>query len=86
MKGKRALLLFVLVLFLVHLAANISWMKYMESSGSAEGDLPADLTEGEINLKNGGKYRDGVVDNFDYFINPGYPTGSMLVAENTGNA
>ncbi|AAM04213.1 TPA: hypothetical protein HA338_16630 [Methanosarcina acetivorans] len=86
MKGKRALLLFVFVLFLVFPAANTVWIKYMGSSDPEAGDLPADLTEGEINLNNGGKYRDGIVDNFDYFRNPGYPIGYMHAAENTGSA
>jgi len=81
----RALLLFVFILFIVLPAANTARIKYMESSGSSAGDLPADLTEGEINLNNGGKYRDGVVDNFDYFLNPGYPVESTQAAGNTGN-
>jgi len=84
--GKRALLLFILILFLVLPAANTAWIKYVGSSDPEGGDLPADLTKEEINLNNGGKYRDGVVDNFDYFRNPGYPAGSTHASENTGNA
>lgn len=86
MKGKRALLLFIFILFLVLPAANAAWIKSAGSSDPVAGDLSADLTEGEINLNNGGKYRDGVVDNFDYFINPGYPAGFTHAAENIGSA
>ena len=85
MKGKRALLLFVFILFLVLPAANAAWIKYIDSSDSAEESLPADLIRGEIKLDNGGKYRDGVVDNFDYFLNPGYPAGATHAAGNIGS-
>ncbi|AKB27403.1 hypothetical protein MSSIT_0684 [Methanosarcina siciliae T4/M] len=85
MKGKRALLLFVFILFFVLPAANTAWIKYAGSSDPAAGDLPDELTEREINLNNGGKYRDGLVDTFDYFRNPGYPIGSTHDAENNGS-
>ncbi|KKH46734.1 hypothetical protein [Methanosarcina sp. 1.H.A.2.2] len=83
--GKRALLLLVFILFIVLPAANIDWIKCMEKSGSAAGDLPTDLTEGEINRSNDGKYRDGVVDNFDYYLNPGYPAGFTHATGNRGS-
>ncbi|AKB73639.1 hypothetical protein MSLAZ_0378 [Methanosarcina lacustris Z-7289] len=54
----------------------------MENSGPASGNLPEDLTEGEITSNNDGKYRDGVVDNLDYFLNPGYPAGFVCATEN----
>ena len=57
----------------------------MENSGPAAADLPTDLTEGEITNSNDGKYRDGVVDNLDYFVNPEYPSGFIHAAGNTGN-
>ncbi|MDD3246294.1 MAG: hypothetical protein PHF18_05500 [Methanosarcina sp.] len=75
MRFKRALLPFVFILFLVLPATNIDWIKCMENSDSAAVDLPTELTEGELTNGNDGKYRDGVIDNFDYFVNPGYPSG-----------
>lgn len=85
MKGKRVLLLLVFTLFFVFPAANTAWTNHMESFGSAACDLSTDLTEGEINLNYGGKYRDGVVDNFNNFVNRKYPVGATQAAENTGN-
>jgi len=64
------LLSFIFILFPVLPAANIDWIKLLENSSPAAADLPADLTEGEITNSNDGKCRDGVVDNFDYFVNP----------------
>ena len=83
MRYKRALLLFVSILFFALSAANIDWIRYMENSSSAAGDLTTDLTEGEITRNDDGKYRDGVVDNFDYFLNPGYPLRFIYAAGNT---
>jgi hypothetical protein len=85
LRYKRALLLFAFILFLAFPAANVDWIRYMENSGSAAGDLTTNLTDGEINQSNDGKYRDGVIDNFDYFLNPGYPAGFTHNGENTGS-
>ena len=85
MRYKRALLLFAFILVLAFPAANIDWIRHMENSGSAAGDLTTDLTEGEINHSNTEKYRDGVIDNFDYFLNPGYPSEFTHAGENTGS-
>ncbi len=76
------MLSFIFILFLVLPAANTDWIKCMENSGPASGNLPEDLTKGEITSNNDGKYRDGVVDNLDYFSNPGYPSGFACA---TGN-
>ncbi|AKB65954.1 hypothetical protein MSMAS_2758 [Methanosarcina mazei S-6] len=57
----------------------------MDRSESSAGNLLTDTTEGEIKLNDSGKYRDGLIDNFDYFINPGYPSGHMRHSGNTGS-
>ncbi|AKB19267.1 hypothetical protein MSWHS_2404 [Methanosarcina sp. WWM596] len=44
----------------------------MKNSSSAVGDLTTGLVEGEIIRIDDGKYRDGVVDNFDYLLNTKY--------------
>jgi hypothetical protein len=85
LKGKRALLPLVFILFIALPSANTDWIKYAENSGSTAGDLLTNPIEEEINRSYEGKYRDGVVDNFDYFINPGYPAGCTRTAVNTGS-
>ncbi|MDQ1274808.1 MAG: hypothetical protein QG610_380, partial [Euryarchaeota archaeon] len=82
MRGKRALLPLVFILFLLLPATNIDWITYSERLEPSAGDLLADITEGEINQSNDGEYRDGIIDNFDQFINPGYPSGHI---QNDGN-
>lgn len=89
MKWIRALLPLVFILFVslttANTDANTDWIKYMERSESSAGDLLTDTTEGEIKLNDSGKYRDGVIDNFDHFINPGYPSGNMRHSGKTGS-
>lgn len=82
MRGKRALLPLVFILFLLLPATNIDWIIYSERLEPSAGDLLADTTEGEIDQNNDGEYRDGIIDNFDQFINPGYPSGHI---QNDGN-
>lgn len=48
MRGKKALLSSMFILFLVLPAVNIDRIKCMENSGPASENLPEDLTEGEI--------------------------------------
>ncbi|AGF97333.1 hypothetical protein MSMAW_2704 [Methanosarcina mazei WWM610] len=57
----------------------------MDRSESSAGNLLTDTTEGEVKLNDSGKYRDGVIDNFDHFINPGYPSGNMRHSGKTGS-
>jgi len=83
LKGKRALLPLVFILFLSLPAANTDWVLYPEKTEPSAGDLLVDTTEGEINLGNDGEYRDGLIDNYDYFINPGYPSSEIRTARNT---
>lgn len=85
MSGKRALLPFIFILFLSLPITNTDWIKYSERSEPSGGSLLADATEGEINLNNDGEYSDGLIDNFDYFISPGYPSGYIQTAENKGS-
>lgn len=85
MSRKRALLPLVFILFLSLPAANADWILYPVETETSAGDLLADTTEGEINLGNDGEYRDGLIDNYDYFINPGYPSGYIQTAGNTGS-
>ena len=85
MKGKRALLPLAFIVFIALPFANTDWIKYAGNSGSTDGDLVTNPIEGEINRNYDGKYRDGVVDNFDYFINPGYPADCTRAAVNTGS-
>lgn len=85
MRGKRALLRLVFILFFSHPTANIDWIRYMETSEISAGDLLTDTTEGEIKLSDDGKYRDGLIDNFDYFINPEYPSGNARISGNKGS-
>jgi hypothetical protein len=76
LRGKRALLPLVFFLFLLLSATKIDGIIYSEKLEPSAGDLPGDRTEVEINLNNNGEYRDGLIDNFDNFINPGYPSGN----------
>jgi hypothetical protein len=85
LSGKRALLPLVFILFLSLPAANACWILHSEETEPSSGDLLADTKEGEINLNNDGEYRDGLIDNFDNFINPGYPSGEIQTAVNTGS-
>lgn len=85
MREKRALLPLVFILFLPLSAANTGWITYSERSEPSAGDLLVEMTEGEINLNYDGDYRDGLIDNFDYFKNPGYPSGCIQTAGNTGS-
>ena len=85
MWGKRALLPLIFILFLVLSAANINGIKYTENSSLAAGGLITDLIKGEIKLINGGEYKDGLVDNFDYFKNSGYPLCYTQIVENAEN-
>lgn len=84
MNGIRALLPLVFILFVSLPAANTDWIKYMERSEPSAGDQLMGTTEGEIKLDNSGKYRDGLIDNFDYFINPGYPSGHIRYSGKRG--
>ena len=85
LREKRALLPLVFVLFLPLSAANTGWIIYSERSEPLAGDLLVEMTEEEIDLSYDGNYRDGLIDNFDYFKNPGYPSGCMQAAGNTGS-
>lgn len=85
MRGKRALLLLIFILFLALPVTDMDWTKYMENSGSATEDLLTNLTEEEIKRSIEGKYRDGIVGNFDYFINRGYPSGCTRAVGDTGS-
>lgn len=84
MRG-RALLPLVTILFLSFPATNANWIIHSERMELSAGDLPLGTTEGEINLSNDGEYRDGLIDNYDYFINPGYPSGQVQTADNRGS-
>lgn len=83
MSGKKVLLQLILILFLSLPAANTDRTIYSKLEPSA-GNLLTDTMEGEINLNYNGEYRDGLIDNFDNFVNPGYPAGYSQIAENTG--
>lgn len=78
------LLPLVVILFLSLPATNVDWIIYSERLEPSAGDLLADTTEGELDFSYDGEYRDGLIDNFDYFINPGYPSGYIQNDENTG--
>lgn len=67
MKHKGALLLFVFILFIV-LIPNTEKRALIGDAGSEINTLTDDVKECEITYNNSGKtYRDGLVDNFDYF-------------------
>lgn len=84
MREKRALLPLVFFLILPLSAAHIDWTIYSKESEPSSGDLLVEITEGEINPDYDGEYRDGLVDNFDYFINRGYPSGYTQTAGSIG--
>ena len=84
MREKGDLLLLVFFLILPLSAAHIDWAIYSKELEPSSGDLLVEMTEGEINTGYGGEYRDGLVDNFDYFINHGYPSGYIQTAGSIG--
>lgn len=84
-EGKIVLLPLVFVLFLALPAANVNGIKHTENSDFAADDLLTSSTKGEMKLSNDKEYKDGLIDNFDYFINPGYPSGHTQTVENTGS-
>jgi len=86
LKDRKALLLLIFFLFLALPAANVHWIKHIESSGSASADLPEDLGEGEIGISGDDEtYSDGVIDNFDYFVNQEYLSSCTKITGNTGS-
>jgi hypothetical protein len=85
LKGIRALLPFVFILFISLPTANVDWIKYTEKTVSSAGDLLTDAAEGETKLSNDEKYRDGLIDNYDCFMNPEYPSDYIQITENTGS-
>jgi hypothetical protein len=60
----------------MHPIAQLHWYSEMGNKGCGAIDS---VTEGKINLNDstynntGDTYRDGIIDNFDNFKNPGYP-------------
>ena len=67
MRHKGALLLFVFILFLA-LLPNTEKRALIEDAGSEVNILTDGVKECEITYNNSGEtYRDGLVDNFDYF-------------------
>jgi hypothetical protein len=85
LRGKKALLPLVFVLFLALPAANINEIKHTENSNFAAGDLTTNPTKEEIKLIDNGEYKDGLIDNFDYFVNSGYPLCYTQTVENAGS-
>lgn len=84
MREKRALLPLIFFLILPLSAAHIDWtIYYKESEPSPENSL-VEMTQEETSPGYGGEYRDGLVDNFDYFTNRGYPSGYTQNAGNIG--
>lgn len=72
---RRALLLFIFVLILTFQTLNIQRYAGIENMNSVAIDPSDNVREREINHNNSGKgYRDGIIDPFDNFTNPGFPT------------
>jgi len=72
---RRTLLLFVFVLILLFQTLNIQFYAGIENTNSVAINPSNSVREGEINHNNSGKvYRDGIIDPFDNFTNPGFPT------------
>jgi len=71
---RRTLPLFIFVLILVFQSINMQCNTWTENK-NFEVAIQADaLRKGEVNRSdNNGIYRDGVVDNFNNFKNPGFP-------------
>ena len=72
---RKALLPFVLVLFLMFQTLNMQWCAGIENTSSLATDPSENVREVEIKQNNSREiYRDGIVDNFDNFTNQGFPT------------
>lgn len=72
---RRDLLPFIFVLILTFQTLNMQWYAGTENTNSMT-IHPSDRA-GEIERNHNdsrGTYRDGIVDNFDNFTNPGFPT------------
>ena len=71
---RRALLPFIFVLILTFHTLNIQWYTGIENTKFVAAD-PSDsvIGRGVSHNKSGEIYRDGIVDNFDNFTNPGFP-------------
>lgn len=83
MREKRVLLQLVFFLILPLSTAHIDWTIYSSELEPSSGDLLVEMTEG-INPDYDGEYRDGLIDNFDYFINRGYPSVYTQTAGSIG--
>lgn len=72
MRLTGALLPFIVILFFT-VASNTEKYSLTENKGSEKGKSVGDIRVGEIVYNNSGEiYRDGIVDNFNYFENRRY--------------
>ncbi len=72
---RRVLLPFIFVLILTFQTLNMQRYAEIENTSSMATDPSDRAGEAERNHNNNrGTYRDGIVDNFENFTNPGFPT------------
>jgi hypothetical protein len=72
---KRALIPFILVLILTLQTLNMQRYAGIENTSFVAIDPSDNVRKGEINHNKSGEiYRDGIIDNFDNYTNPGFPT------------
>ncbi len=72
MRLTGALLPFIIILFFT-VASNTEKYSLTENTSSEKGKSVGDIRVGEIVYNNSGEiYRDGIVDNFNYFKSRGY--------------
>lgn len=72
---RRVLLPFMFILILTFETLNTQLYAGTESTGYVATDPSESIREAKIKQNNSSEvYRDGVIDNFDNYTNPGFPT------------